>query len=196
VPLLGNALDFANDPHLIPTFNKWADAYGPIVQFSILGQKQVVISNEKVANDLLVKRGNIYSDRGISAAARVLGQGLFTALIDKNGQLMLHDIDTESVTTNCSHHSDLWRRQRKMIHSVMSIAVNSKFEPFMELESRYTLLDLLETPESFNNHMGRYAYGVLTRSGLGVKTNSVEDDFVNQIESQNDFAVNTFRPDK
>jgi cytochrome P450 len=99
-------------------------------------------------------------------------------------------------TTDLWHQPDLWRRQRKLIHSVMSIAVNDKFEPLMELESRYTLLDLLEKPEEFDKHLGRYAYGVLTRSGLGVKTKSMDDPFIQEVEYHGELVVNTSRPDK
>jgi len=82
------------------------------------------------------------------------------------------------------------------MHSVMSIAVNSKFEPFMERESRFTLHDLLETPENFDSHLCRYTYGVVCRSGLGLKTKSMDDPLIREFESQGDFIVNTFRPDK
>jgi cytochrome P450 len=78
----------------------------------------------------------------------------------------------------------------------MSIAVNQHYEPHMDLESKYTLQDLLETPQNFDNHFGRYAFGVLTRSGLGVQTHTIEDEIVQEVLNTNDFAVNCFRPDK
>lgn len=43
---------------------KWARQYGPVAQFRVMGTPQVIISDERIANDLFVKRGNIYSDRG------------------------------------------------------------------------------------------------------------------------------------
>lgn len=86
LPILGNALDLAKDPHLIPTFNKWYRKYGPIVGISILGQKQVVISSEEMANDLFSRRGNIYSDRGTSPAIRLVSDGLLPAIVDKTGE--------------------------------------------------------------------------------------------------------------
>jgi cytochrome P450 len=65
----------------------------------------------------------------------------------------------------------------------------------MELESRYTLLDLLETPEHFDKHFGRYSFGVLTRSTFGFKTKSVDDPFIQEVKDQNSFAHNAFRSD-
>ena len=89
LPLLGSGRELAKGPHPSVTFNKWAEKYGPVVQFSVLGQKQVVLSTEKAANDLLVKRGNIYSDRATPPAVKFLTQGLFVPLRDRSGMSLL-----------------------------------------------------------------------------------------------------------
>jgi hypothetical protein len=86
VPLLGSHLELSKGPHLSSTFNKWAEEYGPIFQFKALGQKHVVLSSEKAANDLLVKLGNIYSDRETAPAVKVLTQGLFVPLRNRSGK--------------------------------------------------------------------------------------------------------------
>lgn len=44
-------------------FKEWADIYGPIYRTTMLGANFIIISDEKVAEDLLVKRAKIYSDR-------------------------------------------------------------------------------------------------------------------------------------
>ena len=102
---MGNALDLAKDPHLLPTFNKWAKQYGPIVSISVFGQKMVIVSDEEIANDLFAKRGNIYSDRGTPPALAVVSDGVQPALIDK---------------------TDVWRRQR-----VLRVGgARMRYEPF------------------------------------------------------------------
>ncbi|KAF5001089.1 hypothetical protein FGRMN_1283 [Fusarium graminum] len=64
-PILGNAPELASsDGNLIPIFNKWFKEYGDVMQFSILGEKQVVVSSEKITRDLFVARGSKYSGRG------------------------------------------------------------------------------------------------------------------------------------
>lgn len=45
------------------TFHNWALKYGGIYQCTIAGQNHVWISDEHVAQELLAKRGAIYSDR-------------------------------------------------------------------------------------------------------------------------------------
>lgn len=44
-------------------FEEWAKQYGPIYQYRTFGQVNIVVSTEKIANDLLRERGNIYSSR-------------------------------------------------------------------------------------------------------------------------------------
>lgn len=75
------------NPKLIPIFNNWYYKYGDIVQFSILGVNQVVLNTEKAVNDLFVRRGQHYSDRGIpTAVADGLAKGRVAALMDRSGK--------------------------------------------------------------------------------------------------------------
>lgn len=44
-------------------FKEWADEHGPIYLTSMFGTKLLVLSDETIVEDLLVKRAKIYSDR-------------------------------------------------------------------------------------------------------------------------------------
>lgn len=44
-------------------FDEWASQYGKIYQYRSFNQVNVVVNTEKIANDLLRERGNIYSSR-------------------------------------------------------------------------------------------------------------------------------------
>ncbi len=89
-PLIGNAPELAtSNGNLIPIFNKWARQYGPIAQFNILGEKSVVISDDRIANELFVKRGPKYSDRGTPHAMAYITDNMNPALMPKNGQILL-----------------------------------------------------------------------------------------------------------
>jgi hypothetical protein len=76
----------SSDGNLLPLFARWAKQFGPIAEFSILGEKQVVLSTDKIAQDLFVKRGNIYSGRGIPHAMRYVTRDISPALMPKNGK--------------------------------------------------------------------------------------------------------------
>ena len=44
-------------------FKEWSDIYGPIYYTEMLGAKFVIVSDEKIAEELLVKRAKFNSDR-------------------------------------------------------------------------------------------------------------------------------------
>lgn len=44
-------------------FKEWADIHGPIYETSMMGQKFIIISDEDIATELLVKRGNNFAGR-------------------------------------------------------------------------------------------------------------------------------------
>lgn len=46
-------------------FKEWSDTYGPIYRTQMLGANFLIISDEKIAEELLVKRAKIYSDRPV-----------------------------------------------------------------------------------------------------------------------------------
>lgn len=64
VPFVGRVHDLPIK-YMWLKFKEWADQYGPIYQTTMLGATVLVISDEQIAQDLLVKRAKIYSDRPV-----------------------------------------------------------------------------------------------------------------------------------
>ncbi|TVY85121.1 Fumitremorgin C synthase [Lachnellula suecica] len=64
LPFIGRVHDVPSEATWLK-FWDWAKEYGPIYQMEIFGSVHVWISTEQVANDLLSKRGSIYSDRPV-----------------------------------------------------------------------------------------------------------------------------------
>ncbi|KAF1974651.1 hypothetical protein BU23DRAFT_598313 [Bimuria novae-zelandiae CBS 107.79] len=147
--------------------------YGDVVSFNILGVNQVLLNTEKAANDLFVQRGNHYSDRGIpTAMAECISKGRVTALIET------------------------WRKHRKLLNNVLSSAATTRYEPSIEIETAYTLHDLLSSPDRFSDHIERYAYGLVFRIGLGRSVRSLDDAFFREVLTTIDEGMLAFRADK
>ncbi|KAL5396998.1 hypothetical protein PMIN02_002671 [Paraphaeosphaeria minitans] len=141
----------------------------------ILGVNQVVLNTEKAANDLFVQRGNTYSDRGApTAITDGIAKDRVTALMDK---------------------SDTWRQHRKLLHTVLSAPATVRYEPSIELETLYTLDDLLTSPEKFSDHLERYAFGIVFRVGLGRRVHDLNDYVVQESIIGMDEIHKAFRPD-
>lgn len=69
-------------------FWEWSKVYGPIYQMEIFGSVHVWISSEEIANDLLSKRGTIYSDRPtIPNLPDNRTSGDYLALLGRTGKL-------------------------------------------------------------------------------------------------------------
>lgn len=71
---------------------------------------------------------------------------------------------------------------RKLTHNLLSLAVSDKYNPTIDIESKYTLLDLLETQANFVDHLNRYAYGVVLRNGLGIRAKSLQNPTIVDVE--------------
>ena len=79
---------------------EWADEYGPIYQTRAMGQTFIIISDETIAEELLVKGGHIYSGR----------LQIRSLIRHKEGQAYLALMD------RLDRH-DTWQKQRKWVHS-------------------------------------------------------------------------------
>lgn len=62
VPWVGRIHDLPIE-YMWLKFKEWADTYGPIYRTKMLGANFVVVSDEAIAEEILVKRARIYSDR-------------------------------------------------------------------------------------------------------------------------------------
>jgi cytochrome P450 len=84
--VVGNLLDLP-PRHSWLKLKEWSDQYGPVFRLNLAGQDHIVLSTEKVANELLRERGNIYSSREQSpAAVQLLGGNLRPLFLPHNGR--------------------------------------------------------------------------------------------------------------
>lgn len=62
VPWVGRIHDLPIE-YMWLKFYEWSQMFGPLYRTQMLGANFLVVSDEKIAEDLLVKRAKIYSDR-------------------------------------------------------------------------------------------------------------------------------------
>ncbi|EPT00023.1 hypothetical protein FOMPIDRAFT_11040, partial [Fomitopsis schrenkii] len=62
LPFVGNALQIPSE-HPQHVFHAWAKTYGDIVNTEAFGHRTIIVSSQKIAKDLLEKRGAKYSSR-------------------------------------------------------------------------------------------------------------------------------------
>lgn len=103
----------------------------------------LVIGRAEPAIDLLDKRSAKYSSR-----ARLI---------------MTSELVSRGLRMTFMPYSDLWRRERRLLHQLTSPAASSTYEPIQEQESTQIVLDMLNDPE---NHWGHCQVRVFFFSGL------------------------------
>ncbi|KAF8854880.1 putative O-methylsterigmatocystin oxidoreductase [Acephala macrosclerotiorum] len=114
-------------------FKEWADMYGPIYKTKMLGTTFLVVSDEKIAEELLVKRAKTYSDRpairSLFDSKSTHGSMEYLPLMGKN---------------------KYWARQRRFTHAYLTQASNNQYYGVMTFEIKRWLFKLCESPDDFS----------------------------------------------
>ncbi|KAK3315901.1 cytochrome P450 [Apodospora peruviana] len=115
-------------------FKEWADKYGSqgLYRTEMLGAKFVVITNEKVAEDLLVKRAKYNSDRPVI-------RSLFDSKSSHGSMEYLPLMG----------RNQYWSRQRKLTHSYITEATNAQYHGVMYHEAKRFMARLINDPDNF-----------------------------------------------
>ncbi|KAI1778543.1 putative cytochrome P450 oxidoreductase [Hypoxylon cercidicola] len=174
-PFLGSAPELAavDTNGIIGIFKTWAQKHGSITQFSVMGEKQVILTKDRDARELFVKRGAKYSDRGAPHAVEYISMKQSPGFRARDG----------------------WRRQRSMMQSAINITSVNKYQSLMDNEATFTLNALLQSPSSFHGEFLRYSYSVLTTSLLGFSIRTPTNPFIQHNEAFTAEVMNSFRPD-
>jgi hypothetical protein len=87
-PFIGSVLELASadSTAMIGIFQKWGQKYGPITQVDIMGSKNVIISDPAIAQELFVRRGNRYSNRGATHAVEYISMNQNPGFRPKDGE--------------------------------------------------------------------------------------------------------------
>ncbi|EXJ92987.1 hypothetical protein A1O3_01543 [Capronia epimyces CBS 606.96] len=181
LPVLGTLLDIPPQ-HSWLKFKSWADQYGPIFRLDVFGRNIVVVSSEKIANDLLRERGNLYSSREqLPMAAQLMSRNLRPLFLP---------------------YGELWRRGRKVMHSMTMHAAATSYRPVQVHESERLLYDLLKAPDKYESAFERYAGAVVMRLGYGKTIETGDEPYVRdalrvvrnveRVASPGSYLVDTF----
>jgi cytochrome P450 len=93
-------------------FKAWADQYGPIFKLNIVGRDHVVVSTEKIANDLMRERSILYSSREQFP--------------------MVPQLLSDNLRPLFPPHGELWRKGRKLMHHLITLVVVNSYQPIQE----------------------------------------------------------------
>ena len=172
-PLIGSLLDIT-PLHSWFKFKEWGDKYGPLYRLNIAGREHYIVSSEKIANDLLRERGNIYSSREqLPAAAKLLGDDLRPLFWP---------------------HNDTFRKGRKLMHQLCKPSAAESYQPTQILESARLLYDLIKKPEEYEGLFERYSSGLIFRLGFGKVMKDLNDPLLKRLFTELHHVERTASP--
>ena len=64
---------------------------------------------------------------------------------------------------------------QKMVHNILHLNAAKSYVPYQILENQRMLVDLLDTPDRFVDHIRRYANSLTTQMIFGFRTTDVDD---------------------
>ncbi|KAF8191999.1 cytochrome P450 [Mycena galopus ATCC 62051] len=154
LPLVGNLLDIPAD-RAWEKYMEWSKEYNSdIIHLNIAGQSVIVLSSLEVAEALLEKRSNLYSDRSH-----------FPMVVD----LMGWDFNV----------GDTWRKNRRLLRKGFTPAI---YRPLGLVATRKLLGRLLDTPDAFCAHLRQMAGEIIMSMAYGIDVLPSDDPYVTLAE--------------
>ncbi|KAF7314436.1 Cytochrome P450 [Mycena kentingensis (nom. inval.)] len=160
LPLVGNVPDI---PQTFPwlTYTEWGRKYGPLVHLTAFGDHILVINSAKMADDLLEKRSQIYSDRPSIPMIGFMGWGFNMGFMQ---------------------YGDKWRTYRRLMHQFFKKEATAYYRPIQRAKIHDMLRQVLATPADFRDHIRTEAAAIIMASVYGYDVKPVKDEFVRIAE--------------
>ncbi|KAL4881003.1 cytochrome P450 [Aspergillus karnatakaensis] len=147
LPLIGN-LNLIPPSKAFTLFHQWTKQYGSMIGLKFGPANVVVLNNWRDVQELLEKRGHIYSSRPPNYIAN--------DLICKNHTHILF-----------APYGDGWKALRKAAQGLFTPRELAAVLPIQEAEATQTAYDLIREPERYYEHIQRYTTAVILASVFG-----------------------------
>ncbi|KAJ6017894.1 hypothetical protein N7451_001273 [Penicillium sp. IBT 35674x] len=121
----------------------------------------IVLSSDTVVKEVLDKRSGNYSDRPDMFIGQKIASGNLRLVVMRYG--------------------DNWRMIHRMIHNFLNIKAAITYVPYQELENKFLLEGLLDTPEDLLRHVRRFTYSLSTQMIYGYRCVNNQDPNLLQL---------------
>lgn len=69
----------------------------------------------------------------------------------------------------------VWKMTRKLSQQILNVSTARSYVQYQDLESKAMLVDLLESPHEFIDHLRRFTASLTTQMIFGHRTKNIED---------------------
>ncbi len=127
-----------------------------MVYVRVFGMSVLFLNSHEAVNELLHKRGALYSDR----AHLVLACDMY---VTSNGGIQLRHSDAFDHRAGfgdivpLTRYGDKFKLERKLMNQALGFSALEKWQPFVAKEAHYLLSSLMTEPQSYLVHFKRSA---------------------------------------
>ncbi|KAL3496553.1 cytochrome P450 [Aspergillus germanicus] len=147
LPIIGN-LNLVPPSKAFLLFHQWTKRYGSMIGLKFGPANVVILNHWKDVQELLEKRGHIYSSRPANYIAN--------ELICKNNTHILF-----------APYGDDWKSLRKGAQGLFTPRELAAISPIQEAEAMQTVYDMIRDPGRYYEHIQRYTTAVILASVFG-----------------------------
>jgi len=166
LPFIGNLLNL-NRSTPFHLYTAWSKKYGDIVYMRAMHKEFVILNSEEVANMLLEKRSQKYSDRPVFSAADLFGW---------------------EWPTSTARYGPRFRLHRRLLHQFFNAQATLTYRP-RQLQKAYELMTyLLDDPLRYTAHITKFSAAVVMEVTYGYDTKGNET-FVTAMQRATDILL-------
>ncbi|KAK0480333.1 cytochrome P450 [Armillaria novae-zelandiae] len=148
LPILGNALQiWSSGLPFEQVFMKWSQSYGDVMLVTVPRRSIIVLNTCKAAEDLLDKRGSIYSDRP--------------------PMIMHMELAGWKRMTPGLPYGERIRAHRRIIISTLNPKAVQQYTELQEASTLQLIKALAKTPDEFSQHLKSYAASTVIKLVYG-----------------------------
>ncbi|KZT19227.1 cytochrome P450 [Neolentinus lepideus HHB14362 ss-1] len=159
-PFIGNILSVPRDGQW-ELFTEYKCQYGELIYLHGLGNKILILNSMEAVNDLLDKRGHIYSHLPV-----------FTMI----GELMALEQSMPLLP-----YGKEWCDHRKLVHAALSPSA-IKYHPIQEELAAMMCKDFLDNPEDFFSHVRLTAGQIFLSVTYRLTVGTADDQYITHAE--------------
>ncbi|KAN0092646.1 Cytochrome P450 [Tylopilus felleus] len=173
LPVVGNLLGIKDLGAQHLTYAEWSKKYGDLLYLEILGHKVLVINSEKIAQDLLDKRGQIYSDRPQIPMVTLMGWEFNVGFIP---------------------YGPNWRKHRKAMHHGLNQTAMVNYREIQLDRVHQLVKNIAHVPQDMEAHLRTFNASTIMKVVYGYEMARQDDLFATIADRASEMLTNSFFP--
>ncbi|KAF8135168.1 CyP450 monooxygenase [Boletus edulis] len=173
LPIVGNLFGIKDLGAQWLTYAEWSKRYGDLLYIEILGQKILVINSEQVAEDLLDKRSQNYSDRPQVPMVTLMGWEFNVGFIP---------------------YGPSWRKHRKAMHQALNQTAMLGYRGIQLNKVHQLVRNILHVPDSMEAHLRTFTASTIMTIVYGYEMAPRNDLFASIADRASEMLTNCFFP--